>query len=179
MKYKNFDIYSLSSDQKIVNFFDYTGKIDFATADNLLVKLQEKLDESPLEYRVKKTVYAVSVEALYNTVDHGSHDFSQNSDIDFNVIDSPDRVDVLVANLVSNTELVGMVSRINLLNKLGIEQLRKEKITQIKNGKFSDKGGAGIGLIDIRMKTNQIILFNYYNIDSEYGRLFMHLVVMK
>jgi len=57
-----------------------------------------------------------------------------------------------------------MLERVNNLSKEELNQLYKQKI---KEGRLSEKGGAGLGFIDIARKTGQKLVYSFLKIDEE------------
>ena len=53
------------------------------------------------------------------------------------------------------------------VNSLDTEDLKNLYMTQMKIGRISDKGGAGLGLIDIRKKTGEKLDFHFLPITDE------------
>jgi hypothetical protein len=74
---------------------------------------------------------------------------------------------VTTGNVIENTkieELTRILDHINLLDKEGLKQLYK---TQMREGRLSEKGGAGLGFIDIARKTGRKLDFHFLSIDEE------------
>ena len=57
-----------------------------------------------------------------------------------------------------------MLKKINKSNKKSLKELYKE---QIKKGRLSDKGGAGLGFIDIARKTGQQLMYSFLDINEK------------
>ena len=60
-------------------------------------------------------------------------------------------------------ELTEMLDHINSLDKDGLKELYKN---QMKEGRLSEKGGAGLGFIDIARKTGNKLEFHFLPIDE-------------
>jgi len=56
-----------------------------------------------------------------------------------------------------------MLEEINSLDKEGLKQLYKK---QMREGRLSDKGGAGLGFIDIARKTGNKLEYHFLPIDE-------------
>ncbi|MFO7938508.1 MAG: SiaB family protein kinase [Bacteroidales bacterium] len=119
---------------------------------------------------VQKKVFHVMVECLQNISKHadtfGSDDFLFAGRGIFMVSKSKNDYHVTTGNVIENTkidELTSMLENINQLDKDGLKQLYK---TQMKEGRLSDKGGAGLGFIDIARKTGNKLDFHFLPIDE-------------
>jgi len=119
---------------------------------------------------VQKKVFHVMVECLQNISKHadtfGSDDFLFAGRGIFMVSKSKNDYHVTTGNVIENIkidELTKMLENINKLDKDGLKQLYK---TQMKEGRLSDKGGAGLGFIDIARKTGNKLDFHFLPIDE-------------
>jgi len=124
---------------------------------------------------VQKKVFHVMVECLQNISKHADM-INGNSDTSnpigrgiFLVAKQEDAYTVTTGNIVVNEKvavLSDMLGNINSLDKDGLKQLYKQ---QIREGRLSDKGGAGLGFIDIARKTGQKLDFNFLEVDSDHS----------
>ncbi len=120
---------------------------------------------------VQKKVFHVMVECLQNVSKHAGN---RN-----NIITSKDgrgifmiskgelEYNVTTGNIISNDkipELTKMLEKINSLDKEGLKKLYKQ---QMREGRLSEKGGAGLGFIDIARKTGQKLIYSFLSINEE------------
>jgi hypothetical protein len=76
---------------------------------------------------------------------------------------------VTTGNVIANEkvpELQRLLSNINTMDKEGLKDLYK---TQIREGRISEKGGAGLGFIDIARKTGNPLTFNFLDINENFS----------
>jgi len=119
---------------------------------------------------VQKKVFHVMVECLQNISKHAESRNSVVSSKDgrgiFMVSKGEEEYNVTTANVINNEkieELTEMLNNINSLDKIGLKQLYKQ---QIRDGRLSEKGGAGLGFIDIARKTGEKLVFNFLPIND-------------
>lgn len=119
---------------------------------------------------VQKKVFHVMVECLQNISKHadsfGSDDFLFAGRGIFMVSKGKDDYHVTTGNVIENdkiVELTEMLDHINSLDRDGLKQLYK---SQMKEGRLSEKGGAGLGFIDIARKTGNKLEFHFLPIDE-------------
>ncbi len=119
---------------------------------------------------VQKKVFHVMVECLQNISKHadsfGSDDFLFAGRGIFMVSKGKNDYHVTTGNVIENDkieELTKMLNQINTLDKEGLKQLYK---SQMKEGRLSEKGGAGLGFIDIARKTGNKLEFYFLPIDE-------------
>ncbi|MBN2662575.1 MAG: SiaB family protein kinase [Bacteroidales bacterium] len=120
---------------------------------------------------VQKKVFHVMVECLQNISKHADNQFNFVSSKDgrgiFLVSKDEAEYNVTTGNVVKNEkidELNKMLEHINQLDRVNLNILYKQKI---KEGRLSEKGGAGLGFIDIARKTGQKLVYSFVKIDEE------------
>lgn len=123
--------------------------------------------------QVQKKVYHVLVECLQNTSKHAYRGEAQYQ-TGFNhgiliISRNPEDYLITTGNLVEIgriADLATMLEKINLLNKKELDKLYKQ---QIMEGSLSEKGGAGLGFIDIRRKTGQKLEFHFLPVNQDHS----------
>ncbi len=120
---------------------------------------------------VQKKVFHVMVECLQNISKHAENRNSVVSSKDgrgiFMVSKGETEYNVTTGNVVKNEkvdDLTRILENINNLDKDGLNLLYKQ---QIREGRLSEKGGAGLGFIDIARKTGQKLIYSFLKIDDE------------
>ncbi len=120
---------------------------------------------------VQRKVFHVMVECLQNISKHAddfmSSDFLFSGRGIFLVSKGENEYSVTTGNAVDNDrieELTNMLETINKMDKDGLKGLYK---TQMKEGRLSDKGGAGLGFIDIKRKTGKELEYHFLPISND------------
>jgi hypothetical protein len=120
---------------------------------------------------VQKKVFHVMVECLQNISKH-AESINQKTSAGrgiFLVSKEDGEYSITTGNIVNNGKvevLKEALEKINSLDKDGLKQLYKH---QIREGRLSEKGGAGLGFIDIARKTGRSIEYNFLPIDDNYS----------
>ncbi|MDO4462855.1 MAG: SiaB family protein kinase [Bacteroidia bacterium] len=71
---------------------------------------------------------------------------------------------VTTGNFVSKTKMQSLCQRIDALNAMDADEIKRVYRETINNRDFSDKGGAGIGMIDMRRKTGNKLQYAFYKV---------------
>jgi hypothetical protein len=118
----------------------------------------------------QRKVFHVMVECLQNISKHADdsteNDFLYSGRGIFMVSKNQSEYNVTTGNAIDNSkiaEMREMLDRINSMNKDELNELYKK---QIKEGRLSDKGGAGLGFIDIKRKTGHPLEYHFLPIDE-------------
>jgi hypothetical protein len=74
---------------------------------------------------------------------------------------------VTTGNVVDNDKVVILRDILESINKLDKEGLKKLYKQQMREGRLSERGGAGLGFIDIARKTGQKLIYSFLTINEE------------
>lgn len=120
---------------------------------------------------VQKKVFHVMVECLQNISKHAENRNSIVTSKDgrgiFMISKDESEYNVTTGNLINNDKvekLREMLENINSLDKDGLKILYKQ---QMREGRLSDRGGAGLGFIDIARKTGQKLVYSFLTINEK------------
>lgn len=140
-------------------------------------------DEKP-----KKKVYHVLVELLQNICKHSGHrtegeaEEEDDSQVGLGMaIFGYDKTNFVVCtgNKIKNENIGGlkeMIDHINSLDKAGLKELYK---FMIKKSRLSERGGAGLGYIDIAKKNLQKFDYEFVDLDGTTSMFILSYVIPK
>ena len=132
----------------------------------------EKVDEPS---KIKKRVYHIMVEGLQNITKHQDTQFTNTDKSGFFIIQKKGNTFVITtANLIHDAKKESLSTHIEEINKLNKEEIRKYYKQVLSNGELSEKGGAGLGLIDMARKSGAKLLYEFKKYDSEYSFFYLH-----
>lgn len=156
--------------QEIITF---DGLIDTLDVVEILNDIEVKAEQMGVSSVLRKKIFNIAVEGLQNLLHH-TRDFSVpgRSDnevrkVQFAFSEDPDSFFLETRNYLLNTQLKIVEEKINFLNKLSKEELKELYRKVLTNNKISDKGGAGLGLIDMRRKSGFDLIYDVENIDND------------
>ena len=120
---------------------------------------------------VQRKVFHVMVECLQNISKHAD-DFTTNDFLFsgrgiFLVSKADKEYSVTTGNAVENVRIPELTKLLEEINRLDKDELKELYKRQIKEGRLSDKGGAGLGFIDIKRKTGRELEYHFLPIDDE------------
>ena len=149
----------------------YEGEVNQNITKAFTTRAQKNLDEdTQASLPIKKRVYHVMVECLQNTSRHSYNIDSGEPETPgtgiLMVSKSDHGIFVITGNPVANTkieDLTGMLTKVNGMNDEEIKAYYKQKMLE---GHISEKGGAGLGFIDIVKKTGNKIDFHFQKIND-------------
>jgi len=147
----------------------YEGEFTQEITKSVLAMAERNMDSSGEESSIKRKVFNVMVECLQNIVKHADAVENNNSAI-FMIGKQEDEYIILSGNPIKNDHvdlLREKLDQINNLDKDGLKNLYKDII---KNTEISDKGGAGLGFVDMARKSGRKLEYDF--LDMEDGSSF-------
>ncbi|NOZ47954.1 MAG: hypothetical protein GXO79_14425 [Chlorobi bacterium] len=151
----------------------YEGEVTHQITKAFTSLTEANMEREEESNSTQKKVFHVMVECLQNISKHA--DFLEESQFNregrgiFMVSKGKEEYSVTTGNILENSKIAEIgktLDQINSLDKDGLKQLYKQ---QIKEGRLSNKGGAGLGFIDIAKKTGKKIDYNFLNINDNYS----------
>ena len=149
----------------------YQGEFTQETTKSILAMAERNLDSTGEESSIKRKVFNVMVEALQNIVKHSDElvegDVHSHTAI-FLIGKEQDRYSIMAGNPIRKNnmpKLKSTLEHINSLDKDGLKELYKEII---KNTTISDKGGAGLGFVDMARKSGEKLEFSFPELNADY-----------
>lgn len=119
---------------------------------------------------VQRKVFHVMVECLQNISKHADeateNDYLFSGRGIFMVSKRETEYAVTTGNALDNVKIQEMKRILDEVNVLDKEELNELYKKQIKEGRLSDKGGAGLGFIDIKRKTGNNLEYHFLPINE-------------
>lgn len=162
-----YQLHQLMRKEKII--LSYEGEFTQEITKAVLSMAEKNLDYVGEEISVKRKVFNVMVECLQNVVKHADEVKDYENSAVFVIGKEDDEYSISSGNymLSKNVEpLQNKLEHVNTLDKDGLKNLYREII---KEGTLSDKGGAGLGFIDMARKSGNKLLFNFHKVNDEHS----------
>ena len=85
----------------------------------------------------------------------------------FMVAKGKDEYTVTTGNAIENDKMQDLKNLLEQVNQLDKDELNEFYKKQIKEGSLSEKGGAGLGFIDIKRKTGKNLEYHFLPINDD------------
>ena len=147
----------------------YEGEVTQDITKTFTSLTEKSLTKSAESNQVQRKVFNVMVECLQNISKHAdtlSEDDEERRGIVM-VSKGEDSYNIITGNIIKNSkvpELQSTLETVNSLDKEGLSELYKK---QIKEGRISDKGGAGLGMIVIAKKTGSKLTYQFKTLNED------------
>lgn len=157
-------------DEMIENGFSliYLGEFSHQITKMFTSMAESDMEKQSEERSVQRKVYHVMVETLQNMNKHSDEVKGENIGSGLFIIGKKDETYyVITSNVVAKQHVERLENMLKTLNKSSKEELKEMYKKQIKEGRMSAKGGAGLGLIDIARKTEEPLSYQFLQLDDE------------
>jgi hypothetical protein len=166
-----YDLHRTMMAQKLI--LVYEGDFTQETTKSILSMAERNLDSSGEDSGIKRKVFNVMVEALQNIVKHSSEQGLQAGSLIsksaiFMISKEESRYCVLTGNPIAKANVAKLTGNLNELNSKDKEGLKEMYKEIIKNTQISEKGGAGLGFVDMARKSGEKLEFTFANMDPDY-----------
>jgi len=164
-----YDLHRTMMSQKLI--LVYQGDFTQETTKSILAMAERNIDSSGEDANIKRKVFNVMVESLQNIVKHSDElvDGAVHSHAAIFLIGrESNRYTIMAGNPIRKTNVAKLeekLQRINSLDKDGLKELYKEII---KNTTISEKGGAGLGFVDMARKSGGKLEFEFPEMSADY-----------
>ena len=160
----------------------YEGDFTQESTKSILAMAERNLDTSGEDSSIKRKVFNVMVEALQNIVKHSDElvDGTIKSHAAIFLIGRDEkRYSIMSGNPIRKENIDRLntaLEKINSLGKDGLKDLYKEII---KNTTISEKGGAGLGFVDMARKSGEKLEYSFPEMNTEYAFFCLQVTVSR
>ena len=160
----------------------YEGEVNHEITLALAATTEKHLAENFEKRIIQKKVFNVMIECLQNI---DKHTFKLNNDNHsirkgaILVSDFNDSYCIISGNTVTQKQMSELTSNINNLQYKKKEELRNLYKVQLENGRLSEKGGAGLGFIDIARKTENSLNFSFVRLKNKLYFFVLKIIIYK
>ena len=177
------EIYN-SSKQTIKNnkgdlFLSHFGELDSDKISELSEETESKLFEIGAAKRNIKNIFNILIEGLQNIINHGDYSLEKKQSSFFNLAIFEEAFICSFANLIDNQKIDYLFKNIDYLNTLDKAGLKSVYLETLTNGQISKKGGAGLGVIIMAMKSKNKIVYSSIPIDDTLSMVSLDIKVDK
>jgi hypothetical protein len=164
-------IHTILSNEMMTNGFPliYKGELNHQITKLFTSMAEQKISQTNKEKTLRMKVFHIMVECLQNINKHSDDYDDPVNRIGnglFFVGEKEDSYYVVTGNKINNDKVESLKRRIDTLNKLKREELSDLHKNQMQYGFLTERGGAGLGLIDIVRKTGEKLIYHFSRIDD-------------
>ncbi len=151
----------------------FKGNVTSELLTSVLQIMESKMEKLNEPNKIKKKVYNILVEALQNLYHHLDKQEAINpkghNTVIFMIGKTEAAYTVFTGNYIFNENADKLKAKLEKINSLNPDELKSYYKEVLNNGMMSEKGGGGLGMIDIARKSGQKLDFDFQKVDEEYS----------
>ena len=152
----------------------FKGNISGELISNVLEVVEAGMDDRNENSKVRKKVYNVLVESLQNLYHHIEvlpEAMHKEFGAKFGMIvvsKESDQYRISTGNFVTHDKVDVLKNKIDKINSMGKEELKDMYKFILNHQRLSEKGGGGLGLVDIARKTGSKLVYHFEKYNDIY-----------
>ncbi len=152
----------------------YRGFFTQSITENILSLAEINLNDEDDAVKIKKRIYFIMVECLQNITRHQDPALRNSGESGIFVIQKKKhRYLITTGNLISVNKIPTLKQQLNMINSLDKDELKDYYKEMLLNGSLSDKGGAGLGLIEMARKSGNKLSFDFKTFDDVFSYFYL------
>jgi hypothetical protein len=162
---------------------NYKGNIDSDVINHVLDTVEGKMVEADEQAKLRKKVYNVLVESLqnlYHHVDPVPEDFEDQSSDRYGLLivkKIKGGYKIITGNFVNAEHIEKLEEKIKRINRSSHEEIKELYKFILNHQKISQKGGGGLGLVDIARKTGNPLDYSFQKYNDKHSFFYMNILV--
>lgn len=150
----------------------YEGEITHQITKAFASFAESNMEKAGEDINLKKRVFHIMIESLQNICKHSADDeyaepFTKNGI--FIIGRYENEYHIVTGNKIANSRIKWLQALLEKINTLDNKRLNELYKRTLKEGKLSDKSGAGLGLIDIARKSRNPLEFHFEKINNNFS----------
>jgi len=175
-------VQTILSDEMVADGFPvvYKGKLNHEILKLFTSMAEAKVSKGCSNISIRRLVFHVIVECVQNITRH-SDDYGEDGIGNgiFVVGERKDYYYIITGNVIQSHKVPKLERQLEMLNTKTNNELLKLHKSQMMDGALSEKGGAGLGLIDMVRKTGEKYIYQFLKLDTENHYFILKVTVPK
>lgn len=172
---KDFEVYDLYDQMERKNIMlSFKGELTSELLNSILSVVEQKIERFDDNSSTRKKVFNVLVELLQNLYHHkGESPFWKNSSpgphesVIIMIARNATGYSIFTGNFIQNQNVSRLQNRLEEINAMDKTELKNLYKAVLNNGVMSEKGGGGLGMIDIARKAGDKLEYGFIPFDED------------
>jgi hypothetical protein len=162
----------------------FKGRIDYDVIGELIASLKDKMKQRKERFGLYKKILTLMIESLENIIRYRAHFKDHDSALDkyppeFMIAFNNEKVQIESVNAIFNNDIEKLNNKLTYLNNLSSDELRELYKDTITNGKFSEKGGAGLGIIEMTKIADEKLHYSFNPVNDKLSLFFLQITILR
>ena len=157
---------------------EHVGSFTSSYIDSVLPTMEQKLHEKVEKENIQKKAFHIFVECAQNLYHHVepieavAAEYGEGNLGAIVMSKEGDYCRITTGNFIHKEKSKSLQAQIDKLNTLNNSEIKNLYRETVNNKQFSDKGGAGLGMIDMARKSGNKLQYQFYTVKDQPDLLF-------
>jgi hypothetical protein len=142
----------LNTGPRFRNLFNYVGELNQDRIHSIVSDVETKLLSLDIKKGFVKKTFTILIEGLQNAFIHGSANATDKL-LGISVTLVENSIEIVILGITDDEQFSKVEDAVSTLNKMTPAILKQHYLDVMSNGRMTEKGGAGLGLITMVMKS--------------------------
>lgn len=153
----------------------YQGEVNTELLESVYEMMNKHLEDKKISSERKKKFFYILIESLQNVFHHQVNNLENLNDAKvasagFMIRNSEEGVySITTGNYISNSSIEKLSKKLEEVNNLNADELKNYYRQSLSESEFSEKGGAGLGIIEMARKSGHKLNYEFTKINNEYS----------
>lgn len=161
----------------------YRGQFTKQITDSIIAFAETNLEKTGETSKVKKRVFSILVECLQNITRHQTENETDYDDSSMQGIFMIQKKDnyyyITTGNIVKDVAVPKLRLQLEKINSFEPDRLKDYYKQILDDGSIYDKGGAGLGLIEMARKSGNKLTFDFAKKNDNVSYFYLHTAISK
>ncbi|GAB4299080.1 MAG: SiaB family protein kinase [Marinilabiliales bacterium] len=149
--------------------FIYEGEINHQNILSFIRLTENKLYFLKEKHKTRKKLINILVEVLQNIFNHGYTESKRDTQLGRGaviLIRNEDSYRLISGNLIKTSNIKPVAEMLDKLSGMDTKEIREYYKQVLSNGRFSSKGGAGLGFIDMARRSDNNMQYKFVKVSN-------------
>lgn len=138
----------------------HLGEFTSALVNGLAEAMEDQLISAGASKKLIKRIFSILIEGLQNIMQHGEWDESGFQGAYLLISKDKEHYFISMGNMINEVDREPVERYLGKINYMSQEELKVLYTDLLNNGFFTRKGGAGLGFLTMRIKSENPLKFN-------------------
>jgi hypothetical protein len=159
--------------------FIYQGSFNDEITERIIDISESNISGKQQQIKIGNKVSFLLAECFQNVIRHGENisfkKFTVESSGIFITRNIGKSYYISSANLIDNRDVESLKLKLEQINQLNPEELKRLYLNNLESSDFSKRGGAGLGLIEMARRSGQKLEFDFETVDNEVSFFYLQI----